>query len=63
MYRTYANIGGGVNLGVHTWLLSLERTYLLEQRLPDTLYHQIDGGCENTAKIMMCKSYIITNDV
>jgi hypothetical protein len=48
VYRTFANIGGGSNLAIHTWLLSLE-AYFEEHgnRLPPTLYHQIDGGSEN----------------
>ena len=33
---------------VHTWLLSLERHYYTHgKRLPEVLFHQIDGGTEN----------------
>ena len=38
------------NLSMHSWLMSLEDTYNSQGRLPDTLFHQIDGGCENTAR-------------
>ncbi len=48
VYRSYANVGGGSNLAIHTWLLSLEDHYLHHSnRLPPTIYHQIDGGSEN----------------
>jgi hypothetical protein len=48
VYRTYSNIGGGANLAIHTWLLSLEAYYEAhDHRLPPVLYHQIDGGPEN----------------
>lgn len=48
VYRTYSNIGGGANLAIHTWLLSLEAYYQShDDRLPPVLYHQIDGGPEN----------------
>ena len=48
IYRTYANVGGGANLAIHTWLLSLE-DYARRHcgHLPRVLYHQIDGGPEN----------------
>ena len=47
VYRTFANVGGGGNLAIHTWLLSLEAYYRIHSRLPPILYHQIDGGSEN----------------
>jgi hypothetical protein len=48
IYRTYANVGGGANLAIHTWLLSLEDySRRHNHNLPRVLYHQIDGGPEN----------------
>jgi hypothetical protein len=47
IYRTFANISGGANLSIHTWLLSLECYYANHGDLPPTIYHQIDGGPEN----------------
>ena len=48
VYRTFANVGGGCNLAIQTWLLSLERHYYTHgKKLPPVLYHQIDGGPEN----------------
>jgi hypothetical protein len=48
VFRTFANVGGGGNLAIHTWLLSLENYWLRNQkRMPQVLYHQIDGGPEN----------------
>jgi hypothetical protein len=53
IYRTFHNVPNGGNLGVHTFLLGLERIYLKEKALPSTIYHQIDGGSENTSKIFI----------
>lgn len=50
LYRTFHNVSNGANLQIHTFLLSLQKVFALEHRLPDTLYYQIDGGSENTAK-------------
>jgi hypothetical protein len=36
IYRTFANVGGGANLGIHTWLLSLE-DYARRHELPRVL--------------------------
>lgn len=49
-YRTFHNISNGSNLQIHTMLLSLENILRSEGFLPDTLFYQIDGGSENTAK-------------
>jgi hypothetical protein len=53
MYRTFHNIGNGANLQIHTLLKSLEAIFRDEHSLPDTLYVQIDGGSENTAKAVL----------
>lgn len=50
LYRTFHNVSNGANLQIHTFLLSLQKVFAVEHRLPDTLYYQIDGGSENTAK-------------
>jgi hypothetical protein len=56
IYRSFPNLSVGGNVAAHSWLLSLEeeykRSHAIESKrsLPDTLYHQIDGGSENTAK-------------
>jgi hypothetical protein len=31
----------------------LEREYRINGKLPDIIYHQIDGGSENTAKVTL----------
>ena len=56
IYRTFHNVTCGGNLATHCWLLSLQREYKKNMKetggrrgLPDTIYHQVDGGCENTA--------------
>ena len=57
LYRSFPNVKTGSNLANHCWLLSLEEEYKLNMKtsggtkgLPDTIYHQVDGGSENTAK-------------
>jgi len=49
MYRTFHNINNCANVAMYTFLDTLERIIAEERKLPDTVYHQIDGGCENTA--------------
>ena len=54
MYRTFHNISNGANLQIHTLLKSLEDVMRAESgKLPDTVYIQIDGGSENTAKAVL----------
>jgi hypothetical protein len=57
IYRCFHNLSAGSNLANYCWLHSLEIEYKKNMAathnaigLPDTLYHQIDGGSENTAK-------------
>jgi hypothetical protein len=50
MYRTFHNINNCANVAMYTWLDTLEKVHVEEGKLPDTIYHQIDGGSENTAK-------------
>lgn len=52
-YRTFHNVSNGANLQIHTLLLTLESIKKEKGRLPPTLYLQIDGGSENTAKVVM----------
>ena len=48
LYRTFNNIYNGANLSIHCWLLSLEEIYKSNNdKLPDTIFCQIDGGSEN----------------
>ena len=48
MYRTFNNLSNNANVSIHTWLLSLEERYWANgNSLPDTLFHQVDGGPEN----------------
>ena len=56
VYRTFHNVRGGVNLSIHCLLRSLEKMQgdpTQGGSIPDTLYLQIDGGSENTAKTML----------
>ena len=57
MYRTFHNTFNAANMQIHTLLLALEDVHRNEQRLPDTIFLQIDGGAENISKTMiaMCE--------
>lgn len=61
IYRTFHNVPNGGNLGVHTFLLGLEAIHEKDGALPSTIYHQIDGGCENIARTMLgiCELLVI----
>ena len=61
MYRTFHNVANGANLMIHTLLSSLEQVYIEKKKLPKTLFIQIDGGSENTAKAIfgLCELIII----
>lgn len=61
IYRTFHNVKCGANTLIHTWLMALEETLRTEKRLPDTLYFQVDGGCENVAKATLgiCELLVI----
>jgi hypothetical protein len=71
IYRTFHNISNCSNLSIHSLLLSLESRLRLEQKLPDTIYYQVDGGSENTSKSVLgiceliiarklCKKIVLT---
>jgi len=51
IYRTYANVKGGANLAIHTFLLTLQK-YAASHggKLQPIIQHQIDGGSENANK-------------
>jgi len=53
MFRTFHNTGSGANLQIHTFLESLQQVLDSELELPETLFLQMDGGSENTAKAML----------
>lgn len=62
LYRTFHNLGNSANLQIHTFLLTLEETYVREgNRLPSTIFYQIDGGSENTSKtvLLLCELIIM----
>ena len=57
MYRTFHTVNNCSSLQLHSFLLALEEVKKNEGRLPVTIYYQIDGGSENTAKcvVAMCE--------
>jgi hypothetical protein len=62
LYRTFHNLSNCANLQIHTFLLTLEEIYVREgNRLPPTIFYQIDGGSENTSKtvLLLCELLIM----
>lgn len=58
IYRTFHNVVHDANAQIHCFLMSLESTALRENnKIPDTVYYQIDGGSENVAKevLLICE--------
>ena len=49
-FRTFHNIVGGGSFQLQCFLMELDFYYERDGKLPDTLFYQIDGGIENTAK-------------
>ena len=59
IYRNFPNLKNTCNVAIHCWLLTLEAEYKEKGKLPDTIYHQIDGGSENTAKTVLAVSELL----
>ena len=53
MHRTFHTVDNCANLQIHTLLLTLEDIVKKEGSLPQTFYYQVDGGSENTAKVVI----------
>jgi hypothetical protein len=53
LYRSFGNVGKGVNVAIHSWLLELEKVVNEKGALPDTVYMQVDGGPENANATMI----------
>jgi hypothetical protein len=54
VYRTYHNVTNNSNMQIQSLLLTIEYLMLKNNgSLPEKLYYQIDGGSENTAKVML----------
>jgi hypothetical protein len=50
MYRTYHNVRNNANLSIHCFLKALEVIQNdPNDRIPDVVYYQVDGGSENVA--------------
>lgn len=72
VYRTFTNIKADSNLAIHVWLLELEGLFERNgNKLPDVLFHQIDGGSENANRAQLaiaellvakglCKKVVLT---
>ena len=61
MNRSFHNLSNTANLQIHSLLLMLEELYIKHGRIPDNVFYQLDGGTENTAKVvlMMCELIVI----
>ena len=65
-FRTFGNIQGKVNAAIYAWLASLER--VMDARLqrnlsplPETVYHQFDGGGENANAATVCIAELLVH--
>jgi hypothetical protein len=59
LYRSFPNLSNTCNVAIHCWLTTLEAEYIEKGKLPDTIYHQIDGGPENIAKTVLAVSELL----
>ena len=59
IYRTYHTVINSSSSQIHALLLALEEVKRDEGKLPDTIYYQIDGGPENTAKCVLAMCELI----
>ena len=59
VYRTFHTVANSSSLQLHCFLLALEDVIRYENKLPDTVYYQIDGGSENTAKCVLAMCELI----
>lgn len=50
IFRTFENLRNGCNLGIYSLLAAIENRLNDGKSMPRTLYLQIDGGGENTAR-------------
>lgn len=72
MFRHFCNVSKGANIAIHTWLAAFELEMQANGgKLPEIVYHQIDGGSENAnlttiaiAELMvyrgLCKKVVLT---
>ena len=65
IYRSFHTIAGGANGQVHTMLLTLDKIRKMEGALPNVFYYQIDGGSENSARVVLsiCELLVSKNIV
>ena len=63
MFRHFGNLGkGGTNVAVHSWLRALELEMEHNNgKLPDTVYHQVDGGPENANLVTIAIAEILVH--
>ena len=52
LYRSYGNLKHTSNLATHCWLLSLEKIFHQEGKLPDTIYHEVTINFVSTLYFM-----------
>ena len=51
IFRYFENVKKGFNSAAHAWLCALDFEFRNCGKLPETLYHQIDGGVENASAL------------
>jgi hypothetical protein len=61
IYRYLGHVGKGANVAIFSWLMELEKEYREKQRLPSTIYHQVDGGPENATVVMLAVAELLVH--
>ena len=48
VYRHLGHLKKGTNVAIYSWLQELQNELTASNKLPSTIYHQFDGGPENS---------------
>jgi hypothetical protein len=60
IYRTFHNVRNNANLSIHCFLKALEAIHNNpNDRIPDVVYYQVDGGTENTATHVLAMAALV----
>jgi hypothetical protein len=62
VYRHFENVPKGTNVALHAWLSELYKEYLdRNKRLPEELFHQMDGGNENANAVTIAMAELLVH--
>lgn len=61
VYRHFNNVPKGFNVAAYAWLSELDNELRANGKLPQTLYHQIDGGSENASALTLALAELLVH--